>query len=65
MRGWSSIGISRTVMDTVSEPVALPSLAVNVKVKVVLELTCGAVNVVKRDVELLMMMPVAWSWLHR
>ena len=52
-------------MDTVSEPVALPSLAVSVKVKVVLELTCGAVNVVKRDVELLMMMPVAWSWLHR
>ena len=65
MRGWSSIGISRTVMDTVSEPVALPSLAVSVKVKVVLELTCGAVNVVKRDVELLMMMSVAWSWLHR
>ena len=57
-------GVSTMVMLNEPEAVWVPSSTVNVRMKVVLELTWGAVNVVEGAVELANSIAKAESWLH-
>ena len=62
----ASEGMSVMTKVRVSETVAVPSLAVSVRVAVVLAATCGAVSVVDNAVWLArVMFRVAGSWVHR
>ena len=57
-------GVSTMVMPIESEAAWVPSSTVSVRIKVVLELTWGAVNVVEGAVELANSIAKAESWLH-